>query len=205
MTALTKHFMNRFAGILLCGLALVAGTPKSAFSGNCPVNESTSGCLLDLGKLPGYTSAIPGLPKGTIDATVVKVAAGKGATVRTWTAPDPREPGIMEDHIDIKGPLLHVHGIREGSHPYGVTDLAIRDPHIDLPCGLRVGQPIEKFIKALHPNLQPFLWKSRQEVRLEWNNYVLDDDICYASHANILLYVLPNGDVREVQWEYFAD
>lgn len=204
MTVLIGRFKPAlYASVLF--LAVAASMPMLAFSDGCPVDESTSGCLLELGKFPGETTLIPGLARGRIDAAPLEVAAGKGAKTRTWTAPDPREPGIMEDHIDIEGPLLHIHGIRERSYPYGVTKLTIRDPRIDLPCGLRIGQPIEKFIEILHPNLDQQLWKSRSKVRLDWDNYVLYDDICYASHALIFLQVSPTREVREISWGFFAD
>lgn len=92
-----------------------------------------------------------------------------------------------------------------GEPPYELTGLSVRDPKVALPCGLRIGQPLKAFVKALSIKVDPERWDPTKEIRLDWSKYESQGSICFASHANIFLRLTPTREVREVRWEYFAD
>jgi hypothetical protein len=108
-------------------------------------------------------------------------------------------------HIRISGSLIDVLGTHEGSPPYMLTELSVRDPGIVLPCGLRIGQPLKAFVTALSTNIDPERWDRSKDVRLDWSKFESRGRVCFASHANIFLRLTPTREVREVRWEYFAD
>ena len=166
---------------------------------------SSTGCLLELGEAPTGAGLIPGLSNGSIDPAAVSKAAGTGVAIRTWSGPDPREPGIVQNNIHISGSLIDVLGAHEGSPPYMLTELAVRDPNVALPCGLRIGQPLKAFASAPSIDVGPERRDPKRGIRLDWAKYVDRGSFCSASHANIFLRLTPTEDVREVRWEYFAD
>jgi hypothetical protein len=108
-------------------------------------------------------------------------------------------------HIAISGSLLDVLGTHVGSPPYGLTELSVRDPHVVLPCGLRVGQPLKAFVTTLAMDLDPERWDPSREVDLAWAKFESHEGTCFASHASISLRLTPTREVREVHWYYFAD
>ena len=190
---------------LAIALSLCAPAQGSA-ANRCEDEEqqSSKGCLLELGDAPGR-DLIPGISKGEIDPTALSKAAGSGATTRTWSEPDRREPGIINHHIAVKGPLIDVLGTHGGKPPYGVEELAIRDPEVQLPCGLRVGQPLAAFVAALGP---PYPQDSNTRgVVTEWYWQKFEDRGMYCSggNATISLRLSPKNEVQEVRWVYYAD
>jgi hypothetical protein len=172
-------------------------------AGGCDELQSSKGCLLELGDAPGK-NLIPGISEGVIDPAVLSEAAGSGPTTRTWSEPDGREPGMINYHIAVKGPLIDVLGTHGGEPPYGVEQLAIRDPNVRLPCGLRVGQPLDKFVAALGPG-DPQDPRRRGEARWDWAKFWDSGNFCSGAHATIFLRLSPKNEVQEVRWEYYAD
>jgi hypothetical protein len=139
------------------------------------------------------------------DPAAVSKAAGSGVATRTWSAPEPREPGSTSQYIAIKGPLVDVQGTTYGGEPpYYLEKLAIRDTGIALPCGLRVGQPLAKFVAALGSD-QPQDPRRREEARWDWAKFEERGAYCAAAHATIFLRLSPKNEVQEVRWEYYAD
>lgn len=193
---------------LTFAMTLLVSMPSSGFCADCapgPDDPPSTGCLLELGDAPTRTGLIPGLSNGRLDPAALSKASGHGVESRTWSEPDPREPGIVLHHIAISGSLLDVLGTHVGSPPYGLTELSVRNPHVALPCGLRVGQPLKAFVTTLAIDLDPERWDPSREVHLAWAKFESYRDTCFASHANISLRLTPTREVREVRWEYFAD
>ena len=177
--------------------------------------EISTGCMLELGDAPGNNLisglTSPGLASGIIDPVIDLVALAKaigaGAPHRTWTEPD-RDPSITNYKIAIKGPLIDVVGVHVGKPPYTVKELSLRDPKILLPCGLKVGQPLKKFLATLQMKSDvsdPERWDPNKDVRLGWGKMWSAEGVCFAANANIILRLTPSREVREVRWEYFAD
>jgi hypothetical protein len=111
---------------------------------------------------------------------------------------------MINYHIAVKGPLIDVLGTHGGQPPYGVEQLAIRDPNVQLPCGLRIGQALTAFVAALGP---PYPQERPRRGVAEWNWAKFEDRGMYCSGANatISLRLGPKNEVQEVRWEYYAD
>jgi len=191
--------------LLPLAIALSLAAPSNGFGANrCEDEEQSSkGCLLELGDAPGK-DLIPGISNGVIDPALLSAAAGSGATTRAWTGPDGPEPGMINHHIAVKGPLIDVLGTHDGKPPYGVEQLAIRDPNVQLPCGLRIGQALTAFVAALGP---PYPQESPKRGVAEWYWAKFEDRgmFCSAGHATIRLRLGPKNEVQEVRWAYYAD
>ena len=177
--------------------------------------EVSTGCMLELGDAPGKNLisglTSPGLASGIIDPVIDPVALAKAigaaAPHRTWTERD-RDPSIKNHKIAIKGPLIDVVGVHVGKPPYTVKELSLRDPKIELPCGLKVGQPLKKFITTLSMEgvvSDPERWDPNKDVHLGWGKMWSAGGVCFAANANIILRLTPSREVREVHWKYFAD
>jgi hypothetical protein len=192
--------------LLPLAIALSLAAPSEGFGANrCEDEEqqSSKGCLLELGDAPGK-NLIPGILAGEIDPAVVSRAAGSGATTRIWSEPSGREPGMIDHHIAVKGPLIDVLGTHDGKPPYGVEQLAIRDPSVQLPCGMRVGQPLAAFVAALGP---PYPQDPPRRGVAEWYWAKFEDRgmYCTGAHATISLRLGAKNEVQEVRWDYYAD
>lgn len=177
--------------------------------------QVSTGCMLQLGDapgknlIPGLTS--PGLASGLIDPVIDPVALAKAigaaAPPRTWTKGD-RDPTVTDHMIAINGPLIDVVGVHVGKPPYTLEELSLRDPKIELPCGLKVGQPLKKFITTLSMERvvsDPERWDPNRDVRLGWGKMWSAGGVCFEANANITLRLTPSREVREVHWYYFAD
>jgi len=194
--------------LVVLAIGLLIGARSPALGAGCasgPDDVATTGCLLELGDAPLKSTLFPGLSNGLVDPAAVLKAAGTGVASRTWSAPDPREPGIIEHHTAISGSLVDVKGTHRGEPPYELIELSVRDPKVALPCGLRIGQPLRAFVKALPIQVDPERWDPAKEIRLDWSKYESQGSFSSAYHANIFLRLTPTGEVREVRWEYFAD
>lgn len=151
-------------------------------------------CLLALGDVLLGTKLLPGISKGTVNPGAVR-AADPSAKTRTWSKPDPQEPDVMLHYVEISSSRFQVLGVYSNAPPYGIKTLALRDPAVALPCGLRVGQPIERFIKALG---QPLQGGTSGKVEYYWEKFL--DDVTY-DNAYIVLQFGSTG-VQEIRWEH---
>lgn len=158
------------------------------------VSPQQAKCLLAFGDAPLKTRLLPGIANGRVDPG----AAEASAKTRTWSAPDPREPPFMLHYAEISGSRFQVLGVYSDALPYHVEMLALRDPNVALPCGLRVGQPMDQFTKVLG---QPTQGRADGEVGYDWEKYAFES----AWHANIMLRLGPTRGVQEIRWEYYAD
>ncbi|MDX1251919.1 MAG: hypothetical protein IDH49_06655 [Gammaproteobacteria bacterium] len=157
-----------------------------------------------MGDAPLRKKLLPGISKGTVDPGATK-AADPSVKTRIWSAPDPREPGFMVHYAEISGSRFQARGVHENSPPYRVEILALRDPAVALPCGLHVGQPVDRFIKALGQPANATERRPGGKVEYDWDKYAPGDGFEFAWHANILLRLGPKRVVQEVRWEYYAD
>ena len=159
------------------------------------VSPQQAKCLLALGDVPRRTKLLPGISKGRVDPRTVEASA----RIRTWSKPDPREPPFMLHYVEISSPRYQVLGIHSGSPPYGMDILTLRDSAIALPCGLRVGQPMDQFIKALG---QPTESGADGEVGYYWEKLLTN--VTYIN-GNIMLRPDSKRVVQEIQWESIDD
>lgn len=161
-------------------------------------------CLLTFGDAPLKTRLLPGLSKGIVDPGAVS-AADASAKTRFWSAPDPQEVGVVLHYVEISGARFQVRGDHEDSPPYRVKMLVLRDPAVALPCGLRVGQPVDQFIKALGQPANSTQHRPGSEIEYAWDKYAPGDGFEFAWHANIVFRLGPKLAVQEILWEYFTD
>jgi hypothetical protein len=168
-----------------------AGTIEPAKT-DVPPSPQQAKCLLALGDAPRSTKLLPGISQGKVDPG----AADKSAHIRIWSQPDRQEPDVMLHYVEISSPRFQVLGIHSGFPPYGIEMLTLHAPTVALPCGLRVGQPMDQFIKALG---QPFQGGIIGEVEYYWEKFF--DSVSY-TNGNILLRHGPKQLVEEIRWEY---
>lgn len=161
-------------------------------------------CLLAFGGAPLEAMLLPGILKGTVNPTVMR-AANPATKTRTWSAPDPREPAILLHYVEISGSRFQVLGVHTGSQTYEIQTLRLRDPTVALPCGLRVGQSVNRFIKALGKPADSTQPQPGDKVEYAWDKYAPGDGFMFAWHANIVLRLGPKLAVQEIWWRYFAD
>lgn len=210
-----RRILLRFLSFFLVGLYLTqsamadtgSSPPRAGFSirheastepDKSGVPPRPSRCLLALGDAPLRKKLLPGISKGTVDPGVAK-AADPSVKTRIWSAPDPREPGFMVHYAEISGSRFQVRGVHEDSPPFRVEILALRDPTVALVCGLRVGQPVDRFIKALgRPE-----GLAGGEIGYDWERRAHEDGV--NRNANIVLRLGPKRVVQEIRWEYYAD
>jgi hypothetical protein len=151
-------------------------------------------CLLALGDVLLGTKLLPGISKGTVNPGAVRVA-DPSAKTRTWSVPDPQEPDVMLHYAEISSSRFQVLGVYSNAPPYGIKTLALRDPAVALPCGLRVGQPIGRFIKALG---RPPQEGTGDEVEYYWEKFL--DTVSYDNAYIVLRF--GSAGVQEIRWEY---
>lgn len=169
--------------------------------------QSSEGCLLALGDVPGGI-LLPGLKSGILDPAALKLYLGESAKSRTWSEPDPQEPGTLIDYIEVSDPRIEVHALRGHGHTealYGMETLTIRMPEINLPCGLRVGSPVESFVAKLGPPYHAEAVGRGRVLSYDWNRYSCHGDLWWAEHATIDLSVDDALTVEGVRWYYYAD
>jgi hypothetical protein len=213
-----RRIALRFLSFFLAGLYLAqsamadtgASTPRAGVSirHEAGAEPDKSGvpprpprCLLALGDAPLRKKLLPGISKGTVDPGAAR-AADPSVKTRTWSAPSQYEPEIMLHYVEISSSRFQVLGVYSNAPPYGIDTLTLRDPTVALVCGLRVGQPVDRFIKALG---QPPESLAGEEIEYDWDKYALGDGFEFAWHANIVLRLGPKRVVQEVRWEYYAD
>ena len=194
---------------LVLAILLSLGTFQPGFGAdNCDPDpgEVSTGCMLELGEAPGK-NLVRGLTGGILDPVELVKTLGPGASSRTWSEGD-RDPSVTNYRIAITGALIDIVGVHHGEPPYGVEELAVRDPQIELPCGLKVGQPLRKFITTLAMEgvvSDPDRWDPKRDVHLSWGKMWSAKGVCFGANANIILRLTPSREVREVRWQYFAD
>lgn len=177
----------RAAGVMVWHQVITVEEPAKT-----EVSPQQAKCLLALGDAPLGKKLLPGISKGKVDPG----AADTSAQIRTWSEPDRQEPDVMLHYVEISSPRYQVLGIHSGSPPYGMDILTLRDSAIALPCGLRVGQPMDQFIKALG---QPTESGADGEVGYYWEKLLTD--VTYIN-GNIMLRPSPKRVVQEIRWEY---
>ncbi|MDX1251917.1 MAG: hypothetical protein IDH49_06645 [Gammaproteobacteria bacterium] len=152
-----------------------------------------------MGDAPLRKKLLPGISKGTVDPGAAR-AADPSVKTRTWSAPSQYEPEIMLHYVEISSFRFQVLGVYSNAPPYGIDTLTLRDPTVALVCGLRVGQPVDRFTKALG---QPPEDLAGGEIRYDWQEYTLEDGVNW--NANIVLRLGPKRVIQEIRWEYYAD
>ena len=156
-------------------------------------------CLLALGDAPLRKKLLPGISNGTVDPGAAK-AADPSVKTRTWSAPSQYEPDSILHYVEISSSRFQILGVYSDAPPYGIDTLTLRDPAVALVCGLRVGQSVDRFIKALG---HPPEGLAGGEVEYDWQQYTNDGAVNW--YANILLRLGPKREVQEIRWEYYAD
>jgi hypothetical protein len=199
----------RAVSLLIVGLVSVQAAACS--TDKCgplsPEEQSSEGCLLTLGDVPDGIR-LPGLKSRVLDPAALKLYLGESAKSRTWSEPDREEPETLIDHIEVSDPRIEVHATRGHGHTgdlYGMETLTIRMPEINLPCGLRVGSPVETFFAKLGPPIQSEAVGRGRVLSYDWNRYTCHGDLWWAEHATIDLFVNDTLTVDGVRWYYYAD
>lgn len=182
------------------GLA-VSTAPEADECGEPPPDSfGANGCLLDLGHPD--VSFLHGV---ALDKVIRALGEPKSKQIRR--GPDPYEPEIAVDHVELSYPDSRIQlRCSTSATNCWIETFETSNFSSDLGCGLRLGQPVQRFVDKLglaqdsnHP--------SRKSKRLEvaWDHYWCERGVWFGRHATITLHPGAANSVERISWYYFAD
>ena len=211
--------MKVLAGL---GIVLVLASPvfadkkeevgKEGANASLPLEEeleeqSSKGCLLELGRFPISGQFVPiHSSEGTLDEQVVVSRYGRPKTRHSSTLPDAREAGANNEHLELSYAEFTVQLSRPTVPPQGrywMERLRIIDRRLALPCNLHVGAPLAVFIDALGP--PGYVHKAPDDRMWLWQEIQRREGFSLARHANITIHMATGGTVEWIEWYYYAD
>lgn len=205
LTAMAMPFHASMAADAASGHGVTSVLRSEVTTDPAKASVAPTSCLLAFGGIPQKIRLLPGISKGVVNPGAVR-ATDPSAKTRTWSEPDRQELGIMWHYIEISSSRFGVRGAYSDALPYHVEMLALRDPAVALPCGLRVGQSMDQFIKVLgQPIEQPIGRSGPIWEKVEYSGHEYRPDSAERAPPDIMLWIGPNWKIREIQWEYVID
>jgi hypothetical protein len=178
--------------------AIISMTADSADSSPPePDDVSTPGCLGELGLYPSdqFTEV------RSFDPSALRGELGEPMSQKTWSAPDRREPGLVDEFIELAYSDLTITATRfQGQSEYWLERLSLRSASTELPCGLRFGALVS--LSAL-PSAN--IIGPSAEIPYYWSRFWQEGDVNYAAHATITVRTSAEGKLAAIEWYFYPD
>lgn len=150
-----------------------------------------------------FTMFCPGISDlrtdGAVTETNILERFGNPNSVKTWKEPDRREPGItnLYKQFEYDGLSITIGG-PENSFESWLKMIILKSAKYELIGGLRIGEPVDKFIRLLGP-------PQYSGYTFIAHTYAVKEGVTFAGHATVKLSVNDEGKVDKISLEYWAD
>lgn len=145
---------------------------------------------------------------GDISRAYIVRKLGRPLALKRWQEPDSREPGVIntEHRWTYQGLRLWTSSPQGmlGSPATWLVRVEIDDGRYRLCRGLRVGQPLASFVRLLG-EAEASSPPNDDKVVYDAQAFASVRGISFAGQATIVLQVDPQGMVKAITWEYWAD
>lgn len=170
-----------------------------------PLLDPTSPeCLHSFGDLPA--GFVPGLSADRgIDVQALIADLGQPTTLTVSEPFEEHFSGLPYRNVTVKYPHIEIVAMYEASRTRRdawLESMVLSEPGSKLPCGLRIGDDVEKFRTMLHGSPER---ADDRHVEYLWHKRTCREGRWQAWHGSVTIHVAPSGEVTKVQWEYGSD
>lgn len=158
---------------------------------------------------PQVAPEVPGYPtQPTTNRGFVREHFGKPSSLRAWSAPDGREPGVRVRFTEWQYLGLRIVTATFDTNPTGpiwIESVDVTHPRYRLQCGLHIGSSRRVVTRMLgwpYSDTDP---ESVSRYEYAWTKERRAKGVNYAWHATITIDFDANGVARRIFLRYYAD